>query len=534
MIFHRKGFGSMTLIATLILAIPVLFCPALAWSQSLTEAAVRIDRAVIAYEEKKYDAALAELQEALKLEPDNVEALYYQGLVYMSLNRNPEAQGSLEKAHSLRPANNDIALQLGVLFFNQESYDRAEPLLRQVFHSEQGRPNLGYYLGFIEYRKKNYRESLRFFEGNTPSDNSFAQLAKFYYGLAMSSLGFPGEGRAQIEQALKLQPVSPLIVPGQRFGEILQSAAQREKRFNGELRVGIFYDTNVPVVPNSASDIVGQAIREDQPHQKSEGELATLDLSYTWLKKLDWESTISYRFLQTYNNRLPSFNTQDHTPSLGVVYRTSAAEMPVIMGSLLSYDFISLGNKGFLQRGIVNPYITLVESQGAAVTQSTTLQLGLQAKDFFDDRDVPPREVRDAINYAAGPVHFVVFAEGRHYLKFGYKFDYDDAEGKDWTYAGNRLTAGAQYTLPWWDLRLRYDFEVQWRGYKYNNSLFPVTAPGTKKRLDTESVYQFSASKDFLANLTGAIEYLFDNNRSNLDPYTYKRHVVTTSLAWRF
>lgn len=507
---------------------------AVAWGQGLTEATVHIDRAVVAYEEKKYDAALKDLQEALRLEPDNTEAHYYQGMTLIRLNRIPEAQAALEKARTLRPADNDIAYQLGVLYFNQEAYDNAEPPLRQVFQGEPNRQNLGYYLGFIEYRKKRYREALRFFEANVASDNNFAQLTKFYSGLAMSSLGFPREGQAQIEQALRLQPISPLTAPARRFGEILQTAAQREKFFYGELRLGVFYDTNVPVVPTSSSDIVAQAIDQDQRRKKSEGELASLALSYTWLKKLDWEGTVSYRFLQTYNNRLTEFNTQDHTPSIGIGYRSSLADMPLILGSQLSYDFITLGNKRFSQRWIFNPYMTLIESQSANVSNSTTLQFRLQPKDFFNEGDVSRREVRDAVNYAVGPVHVVGFQDGRHYVKLGYQFDYDMAEGENWTYAGNRLIAGGQYTLPWWDLRLRYDLDVHWRSHRYKHSLIPATAPGTVKRRDVEPVHLFSVAKDFLTDFTGAVEYLFDNNRSNLAPFTYKRHVVTTSIAWRF
>jgi hypothetical protein len=35
-------------------------------------------------------------------------------------------------------------------------------------------------------------------------------------------------------------------------------------------------------------------------------------------------------------------------------------------------------------------------------------------------------------------------------------------------------------------------------------------------------------------HFTAALEYLFDDNRSNLDPFDYDRHVVTSSLTWRF
>ena len=534
MFFGSKGRVPFSRIAIGVFASSFLWHVSPAWGQSISETTVRIDRAIIAYERKQYETALTELQEALKLEPDNIEALYYEGIVLISLKRFLDAQTALEKAHSLRPQNNDIAFQLGVLHFNREAYDRAEPFLRQVFQSEPKRENLGYYLGFIEYRKKNYRQSLRFFEVNVPSDNNFAQLTKFYTGLAISSLGFPREGQTQIEQALRLDPISKLTVPAQRFGEILETAAEKEKFFSGELRLGAYYDTNVPVIPGSTGDLVAVAIRQGQQVQGSPGQLASVNLAYNWLRKLDWDGTISYRFLQTYNDYLTEFNTQDHTPTAGVAYRTSLAEMPLILGSQLSYDFIMLGNRRYSQRWIFNPYFNLVENQSALAANSTTLQFRVQAKDFFNDDNVPRAEVRDGMNYAAGPVHFLVFGDGQHYLKLGYNFDYDNTEGQNWTYAGNRLILGGQYTLPWGGIRFRYDVDVHWRSYKYKNTLLPVTSTDTVKRRDTEPIHLFGVSKDFATNFTAAIEYLFDNNRSNLDVYTYKRHVITTSVAWRF
>jgi tetratricopeptide (TPR) repeat protein len=96
------------------------------------QAAVFVDRAVLAFGEKRYDAALKELQEALRLHPLSVDALYYQGLTYMALDRPAEARASLGKAREIRPNDMDVIFQLGVLDFSEREYDKAEPLLRQV------------------------------------------------------------------------------------------------------------------------------------------------------------------------------------------------------------------------------------------------------------------------------------------------------------------------------------------------------------------------------------------------------------------
>jgi tetratricopeptide (TPR) repeat protein len=537
----------------------------LVWSQVPTNAPVHIDRAVVAYEQKRYDDALKELQEALRAEPQNVEALYYLGVVYLTLNRPSEGQAALEKGLALRPGNADFSFQLGISFFNQQDYDKAEPLLRQVFQVEPTRPNLGYYLGFIEYRKKNYREALALLKANIPSDDSFDNLAHFYSGLAMTALGFPREGRVALNEAMRLQPVSPLTTPAQRFGEILDRAAEEKRRFVGGIRLGVLYDTNVPALPSGGTDVASQAVRQSQARKDSSGELAAVNMTYVWLRNPDWpdwEGAASYGFLQTYYNYLPQFNQQIHTPTLGLTYTGSLLQMPYAAGSLVTYEFTLLGNSKYSERWIVNPYFTLSENQSNEFSNATTLQYRFQHKNFFNDREVikpPPvgiSEVRDANNYMIGPLHVFRFANGRHLIQLGYQYDFEDAQGKDWTYSGQRALAGGQYTLSWGDIRLVYNLDLQWRAYKYNNSLIPVSAPNTKKRKDQEFVNVFSVAKDFFTDFsrsfplvgcnladtpnpsqcpfTGSIDYVFDDNKSNFSLYSYKRNVVTTSFTWRF
>jgi hypothetical protein len=132
----------------------------------------------------------------------------------------------------------------------------------------------------------------------------------------------------------------------------------------------------------------------------------------------------------------------------------------------------------------------------------------------------------------------LLFDEGRHYIKLGYQYDSNVAEGDDWDYSGHRVLFGTQYTLPWADVRLRYDLDFHLRFHTNKHSLIPVTAPGTVRRHDREAVHLFSVSKDFTykaRSFTVSLEYLLDdNNTSNLAAFDYDHNVVTTSVTWRF
>ena len=94
----------------------------------------------------------------------------------------------------------------------------------------------------------------------------------------------------------------------------------------------------------------------------------------------------------------------------------------------------------------------------------TTLLARFQGKDFYAIVQQPLDEDRDARNCMVGFTHVFRFAQDRHYIRLGYQYDYENSDGRNYSYAGNRFLAGGQYTLPWGSTRLKYDFDLHQRG----------------------------------------------------------------------
>ena len=78
MISRLKVWGCV-LAATLLAALPA---PARAQQ---SEADVYVAEAILAYESRQYDEALRLLEEALRQDPENVDGLYYTGLVHAAV-----------------------------------------------------------------------------------------------------------------------------------------------------------------------------------------------------------------------------------------------------------------------------------------------------------------------------------------------------------------------------------------------------------------------------------------------------------------
>ncbi len=541
---RRRAFLAVVLVLDLCLANACLLAgaPTAAVAQQ-SEADVYVAQAILAYDARKYDEALALLKDALALDPKNVEALYYSGLVLMAQQKTDQAVEVLEKARALAPRDLSILFLLGVAYFALERYDQAEGPLTPVFNERPQTEGIGYYVGLIRYRKKDYQGALKAFRAETSKNPNIQQLVRFYSGLTLAILGLPEQAVAEVDAALRLQTGSALTGPAERIRDSLASARDSERRFHADVRVGFLYDSNVAVVPQPSHDPTAESIRRRKT--ATTGEIAALRLEYAWLRTGPWESTVTYSFFQTYNNALPDFNVQNHLVAGALSYRAAVGAMPFQVGTQYSWDYLSLGNDDFLQRHTATVFGTLVENQG----NLTTVLGRFQNKDFYASPGQLEDEDRDARNWMVGLTHVFRFAQDKHYIRVGYQFDYEKADGRNFSYAGNRFLAGGQYTLPWGSTRLKYDFDLHQRHYLHANTLLPVLNPGTREREDFEQNHVVRVEQVLAANigpasigcaptapcpLTLAAEYQRTVAESNLAVYTYNRNVWSLTLSWQY
>jgi superkiller protein 3 len=525
---------SRSLALTLAVALFLTSIPFPAAAQT-TEADVYVAQGVIDFDEKRYGEAMANFRKALEIEPDHVEALYYIGVVHMAERRPAEAITFLERARAKAPTDASVAYQLGLAYFAQQQYDKAQPLLEEVFRTAPTQDSLGYYVGFMRYRNKDYRGAVSAFRAGRSSDPDIQQLSRFYTGLALAVLGLPTQATAEVEQAMSLAPSSALTGPAERLRSTLVAQRQQERRFSAEARFGVFYDDNVAVIPNptgSSKEPLVRALRH--PKSQSSGELAGLRADYVWFRNEMFDATVGYSFFMTYNNDLPSFNVMDHLGSLGLTYKTAFGTMPAQFGVNYAYDALFLAQDLFVQRH-TGALIGAIAEDGINLTQ---VFFRIQDKDFASG--FPEPEDRDAKNYMFGFLHLFRFQQDKHLIKLGFQQDYEYADGRDYTYHGQRIQAGAMYTLPWWSLRAKWDFDVHFRQYTNTNLFLPtnrsaIVAPqSAMRRRDEEINNIFRLELPLPQRFTLSGEYQLTHNKSNLQVFDYSRSVVSLILSWNY
>jgi len=531
-------------VITVFVSVMGLAQPALLQAQE-SAADVLTAEATLAYDDGNLEEALTLLKQALELYPDHAEALYYLGLIYLKQDKLDESLAALQQAYALVPESPSVAFQLGVVRFTREEYDEAEPLLTRVFEAEPTTNNAGYYVGYLRYRKNDFQGALQAFKAGASDDPRILQLTRFYSGLALVQLGLPQEAAEELEEAMRLRTVSPLIGPADRLRDTLIAARQTDHRLKGQVRVGGFFDTNVAVVPLETDDPTIRSLRNRDTN--SPGLLSSLRLDYSLLRWGPVETTMGYSFFHTANTDLPDLNLLNHLGSLGTFYRTSVAAMPAQAGLTLSMDNTELGGDQFLRRYSASLFAMLVES----ARHMTTIQGSAQIKEFketnvsqFADpafRAALAADTRSGTNWMAGVTHIIRFEGGRHLIRGGFQFDTDAALGSNFDYKGYRVQAGGMYTLPWWNIRIHYDYDLYFRVYENPNTRFsqtgllPVGASPTVKQKVTEQNHVVRFEKSLPYNMTAAVEWHGTFSRSNMDVlFDFNRQLVTGSVTWAF
>jgi len=207
---------------------------------------------------------------------------------------------------------------------------------------------------------------------------------------------------------------------------------------------------------------------------------------------------------------------------LNLLKRGSIGTMPYNFRINYAYDYLLSDYHYFLQRHTLRPIFILMESQ----KNLSVLQYAFQVKEFGEN-PLFHEDNRDAVNHEVGFTHFLRFKDAKHYIKAGYFYDKEFAEGDNWDYGGNKFIAGFQYTFPK-DIMLNVDYEYKKVRYKNDNIYFD------KKRQDIDRGVMVALSKDIAKNLTVSLEYMRRDNSSNIALYDYEKNLYSVGVSWRW
>jgi tetratricopeptide (TPR) repeat protein len=502
---------------SLVFLLNLFYYPPLYAQSEFELSEILFSQAVVAYDEGRYADAVRGLLKAHELDSQNMNVIYYLGLSLNRQNKYSEAETYLRGGLEREPRNYDMRFQLGVALHGQNNFAAALREFLAVYEIEPERDDIGYYIGLCYYQKEDYENALTYFLRNISINIRTRQLNQLYIGLTLRALGRVEEAIEELTEAIRIEPNSPIVGTTQQLLTVLRTVRVEEKPFRLELTSRLQYDSNAASFPTNDTQGIGLGPR------RSWGTLINLRADYKLLQSERWEGTATYNFLQTLNYQLHEFDLQDHLISGNLFYKNFLPSgEPFLLGTQFNYDILLSGNRKFLERPTGTLSFTLVENP----SNFSTAFFRLQYKDFFRQQRVK-QEKRDAINNLLGLVHSVRFLDSQLQANFGYHYDNEDAQGRNWRYNGHKAVAGLLISLPW-EMNATANFEFHARFHEGINSIF------SEHRVDEQRTTLVSLSKDITRNLTVIMEHLWDTTQSTIPFYKIRRQIYSVGVTWRY
>ncbi|MFQ5542732.1 MAG: tetratricopeptide repeat protein [Nitrospiria bacterium] len=464
-------------------------------------------------QENDFSAALGYFETALSLDREGVEAHYYLGVTHARTSRVKEAETHLLKALSIDRTFLAAYFDLGVLYYQIREDEKALKAFGTIEQIDPGRARVHYYQGLIYRRNGKMDEAADKFEKTVLLDPSLDAEVRFQAGTAHFEGGALQSAKEAFEGIVNGFPEGTLATPARDFIDQIDRVMKEKKRWRLNASLGLQYDDNVILDPNTDSPAANLVSDKD-------GFLTTIFLQgrYQWLKMDHWDGNLAYSFYQNLHNdsALDDFNIQNHHFFISGEHREGRYDLR------LKYEIqlATLGGSSFLFRQTVGPELNIRHSDD----HLTEIAYELGKKNFEavsplfssnSDRDVNTQKI--------AMTHFVQFP-GYFMLHGGYAFEKENAKNRpnqdDWTYGGNRYRVGGR-SPSWKEWTL--SFEGEWRDRRYSNlnQLSPQ-----KKRRDEDLLLIFVLSRPIREYVDLAIQSLHQKNHSNIPAFDYRRNIT--------
>ncbi|MFN3927495.1 MAG: tetratricopeptide repeat protein [Pseudanabaenaceae cyanobacterium] len=163
-----------------------------------------LSRAEVFMSLKKYQEAIADLGQAIYLNPNKAKEAYYKrGLAYLQLRQHEQALSDLQAAIELDPQYLEALLALANAYFKLNSYEQAISYYTQIIDRDPSFGNALYRRGRCYFVLKEFDHAIQDFNQALELEAGYAP-AYYYRGLVQAQAGNPILAKADLQKAAKL------------------------------------------------------------------------------------------------------------------------------------------------------------------------------------------------------------------------------------------------------------------------------------------------------------------------------------------
>jgi tetratricopeptide (TPR) repeat protein len=468
---------------------------------------------LVPFHEGRYQQALTLFTQAVEADREDPYAHYYKGVTEGRLEHWDAAVADLQEAMRIKPDLTQGALELGVALVKTGQYETAKRWLTQAQQAPDLATTASFYLGLAQLQLGELakaRESLQRAAAGTAADPQLAATVRYYQGVVEARAGNQEEAKAKFEQVVAASPDSDIGRQAHAFLVGLQEGgAPTLRRYHLYAGTGLEYDSNIILAPSDEKAAAGFG-------SQSDGRAILLaGGSYNFWRAEHVQLSGGYDFFQSLHFHLNQFNIQDHRASLSLSGNSGIFEGGVLGG----YDYYLRQTDSFLQQAEAFPWLRISEP-GLGRTE---VFFRFRWRDF---KERAVAQVLDSNTYMTGFDQFFHFASPDRYCVLGYRFNaVDTINGavNVFAYNGNQVRAGLGWALPW-EIPASLDFTYRFKNY----------APASGGRDDNEYRLMLSAQKQVAPYTFLTFAYFGTFNESNKAAFQYDRQIVSLAVQVRY
>ena len=472
-----------------------------------------LDDGIAAFQRENNDEAAVLLEKARKEDPASTRAAYYLGMTYKKLQRYEEAKKHLNDAVMLTPKVKEALLELVDVDFQLGDTAHAKELIA-VAEQEQIRPaQTAFMKGQVLMKEGRSEEAIQAFADAKTLDKSLAQAADYQIGiLHLKDKSFDLAQKA-FQEVLALDPNSDISAYTKEYMKALERRGEGAKPFYLNAAFYEEYDDNVILKPGDVTTV------QDIGNAADWREVATVDTAYAHKFDDYWGLRFQYNLYYANQHELDSFDLHSHTGSAIPSYNISKDAVASVP---LQYNYTWVHGDGFLGTFTANPLLNY------RVFNNQLLQLGvkLQDKNYITEPTIGDED-RDAFRVAPGVGWFWFFWENKGIFGARYEFDYENTDGRNWEYLGNRVNVSLQTPLVD-KLKLTLAGDFYFQDFQNTHTIFNVKRQDDAYTLSAQLAYPIWNQVEL------QFRYTYVKHDSNIAIYDYDRNIYSTGVMVKF
>ncbi|MDD4940967.1 MAG: tetratricopeptide repeat protein [Candidatus Omnitrophica bacterium] len=466
------------------------------------------------FQHENFEEALDRFKQLKAEKPRSSEAAYYLGMTYKRLQDYPSARPYLVEAVTLEPVIEQALPELIDLLYQCDELDEAKKWIGRAEQDFVSPAQVAFFKGLVLAKEGiDLEAALKAFADARSLDASLAQAVAYQQGLIYTQMKDYRKARGIFTEIIVKDPATDLAGYANEYMKAIERAQDAQKNFRGSVGYAFQYDDNVVCKPNDEALSTSVSKEHDLVHA------ATAQAEYT-VKPTD-KTALKFGF-SGYGSKHDDIGYYDvrsyDFPVQPVLYFEKAS-----IALPMHFNYVSVNEERYM------------ETSGAGVISNFMLgkrtmaqvQLQYNAKNYFWSASSED-ERRDSHDHLVSAGWYRFFGSNNEgFVNVRYAANYEEADGRNWTYAGHRLTCMAAVPFAQ-DYKWNFVADYYRQDFEHDNTTY------SKARHDNvvtlANLFSWEIFRDFELQL----QHTFIYDGASIGVYKYKKNVYSIGTQWRF